>query len=280
LLANRGVGLAEHRLSGSSQVVIGGPGEQPRTAESRPASASEVKRAQRVVEETITRFLQAQASDETWQVDAKLTDAQVRLVPVDAQKISLRGGQPPGIGRQEFELTIDDAVHPATFLVAANVSQLSRVVVAAKAIGRGEIIRSTDLRLERPETATGSAETLHAVDDAIGMEAAQAIPAGAVLRRSLLRSPIMVRRGEAITVYSRTAGIRVRVSARAREDAALGDLVTVESLPDRKRYTARVCGPQEAEVYARAIQPASTAPSDPAPRPVGKLARSPGRSTE
>jgi flagella basal body P-ring formation protein FlgA len=90
------------------------------------------------------------------------------------------------------------------------------------------------------------------------MEAAQAIAAGTVLQKSHVRSPIMVRRGETIVVYSRAAGIRIRTAARAREDAALGDLVTVESLPDRKLYTAKVCGLQEAEVYARAMQ---TAPS-------------------
>jgi flagella basal body P-ring formation protein FlgA len=279
LLANRGIGLAEHRLSGSSQVIIGGFGEQAHTVEPRPVSSSVMKRAERAVGEAIVKFLQEQASaDDVWQVDAKLTDAQARLIPVDGQKISVRGGQPPWSGAQKFELTVDDAAHPASYAVTASVSQLARVVVAAKAIGRGDTIRSTDLRLQRPEAGAENAETFHAIDDVAGMEAAQAIPAGAVLQRSLLRSPIMVRRGEVITVYSRTAGIRIRVTARAREDAALGELVAVESLSDRKAYTARVSGLQEAEVYARAMQSAPLAPSDSMARSAGNSVRSHGRS--
>ena len=37
-----------------------------------------------------------------------------------------------------------------------------------------------------------------------------------------------------MTIYSRTAGIQVRVTARVREDGAMGDLVTIESLAQRR----------------------------------------------
>ncbi len=281
LLADRGISLAEHRLSGSSQAIIGGFAEQAPTAEPRPVGTSAMNRAKRAVEDAIAKHLQARASaDETWQIDAKLADAQARLVPADGQKISVRGGQAPWTGTQNFEIAVGDAAHPATFAVTASVSQLARVVVAAKAIARGDTIRGTDLRLRRPEPGAASGEAFHAIDDVVGMEAAQAIAAGALLQKSFLRSPIMVRRGETIAVYSRAAGIRIRATARAREDAALGELVTVESLPDRKPYTARVCGVQEAEIYARAMQAAPLAPSDSTPRSAGNLARSLGRSTK
>jgi flagella basal body P-ring formation protein FlgA len=315
LLADRGIGLVEHRLSGSSQVVIAGFGEAAGTAELRPLGASAMKRAQRAVEDAIVKHLEAQASaEEAWQVSAELTDAQARIVPADAQKISVRGGQTPWTGAQNFGVVVDDAAHPAPFAVVASVSQLPRVVVAAKPIARGDTIRSTDLRLRRPEPGVPSVEAFRAVDDVVGMEAAQAIAAGVVLQKSLVRSPIMVRRGETIAVYSRAAGIRIRTAAKAREDAALGELVSVESVPDRKLYTARVCGVQEAEVYARAMQATphalggpdktptnllaqgqsgvssgrsrepipvlSGARSDSTPRPVGNQSRSLGRSTK
>ena len=66
-----------------------------------------------------------------------------------------------------------------------------------------------------------------------------------------LRTPALVRRGDVVTVYARSAGIRVRTAARARDDGSQGDLVSVESLLDRSTFFARVSGIREVEVYAR-----------------------------
>ncbi len=281
LLCSRGVNSAELRLSGASQVIVGGPSEPARAAEPRTVSASAMKRAERAVSEAIVKLLETRVSaEETWQVDARLTDAQARLVPADGQKIVVRGGEPPWTGAQQFEVSGSDATGAAGFAVPASVERLPPVVVAAKAVGRGDTLRSTDVKLQRAAAGVERAGAFHAIEDVVGTEAAQAIAAGTVLQASFVRSPIMVRRGEVVTVHSRAAGIRIRVTARAREDAALGELVTVESLSDRKIYTARVCGLQEAEVYARAMQSAPPGPGDRPARPTGNLARNPGRSTK
>lgn len=280
LLCNRGVGSAELRLSGASQTIIEGVTEPARPAEPRPVSPSAVKRAERVVSEAIAKYLEEQASSgETWLVDVRLAEAQARLIPVDGRSIAVRGGQAPWSGAQSFEVATSSESGTGRFAVSAVVQRIPPVVVAAKAVGRGDTLRSTDLRLQRTESGADRTGTFHAIEDVVGTEATQAIPAGTVLQASLVRSPIMVRRGDVVTVYSRAAGIRIRVTARAREDAALGELVTVESLSDRKTYTARVCGLQEVEVYARALQTAPAGQGDRPVRPAATLARIPGRST-
>ncbi len=67
-----------------------------------------------------------------------------------------------------------------------------------------------------------------------------------------LRPPLWVHRGDVVTVYANTAGIRIRTTARARDDGSQGELVAVESLLDRSTYYARVSGIREVEVFARA----------------------------
>jgi flagella basal body P-ring formation protein FlgA len=75
----------------------------------------------------------------------------------------------------------------------------------------------------------------------------------------MLRTPLMVHRGEIVTVYARSGGVSVRTTARVREDGGMGDLVSVESLTERKGFIARVCGIRELEVFARAAQAESAA---------------------
>jgi flagella basal body P-ring formation protein FlgA len=65
-----------------------------------------------------------------------------------------------------------------------------------------------------------------------------------------VQAPLLVRRGEVITVVSQGGGIRVRTTARARQDGARGQLVRVESLDTREPYDVRVVGLREAAVFA------------------------------
>jgi flagella basal body P-ring formation protein FlgA len=97
------------------------------------------------------------------------------------------------------------------------------------------------------------------------MEARQPIPAGNVVYRELVKSPVLVKRGELITVSSQSGGFRVRTSARALQDCSHGELVQVESLQTKEKFEARVVGPREAAIAtitreeARSPYPVGTA---------------------
>ncbi len=95
-------------------------------------------------------------------------------------------------------------------------------------------------------------------EEVVGKEAVKAIAPGQTLDANYVRPQVLVHSGDVVTVYGRNAGITVRMPARARENGAQGELVTVESLLDRKALLARVCGLEEVEVYGGA---ATTSPS-------------------
>lgn len=124
-------------------------------------------------------------------------------------------------------------------------------LVDVRVSGASEVLIGTGVPVvERPKQATAEAPR----------QAAPEQPA----------EPPLVRRGEMVTVFARSAGVRVRTTARAYDDGALGEQIIVESPANRKKYVARVTGPQEAEVELAssniAAAPAPAAAS--APRPV------------
>src|SRR6185295_13221205 len=124
------------------------------------------------------------------------------------------------------------------------------VVVTTQALARGAIIRRGDVQLQPGQPAEGSVRVYQSLEDVLGKETTQVITVGQILDDSLVQHPLLVRRGDIVTVYARSAGIQVRTTARAREEGAHGELVTVESLADRKTFFARVSGPQEVDVFA------------------------------
>lgn len=264
LLIIRGINLVEHRFSGSSQVTVLGPGEQAETGR-RPLSVTVVKRAERQVCEAVIALLRERVSkSEPWDVDVRLDDGQARLVARAGAAISARGGMPPWEGPQRFEVTVKVPEGPVRFAIDARVTLPPAVVVAARSLLRGTVIRADDVQLQRGGPDDTPGDSFQSIAEVVNQETTRAIPAGKILERNLLRAPLVIQRGEVVTVYARSSGIRVRTTARARENGSLGDLILVESLLDRKAYYVRVSGIQEAEVYARAIRadrPAATGPA-------------------
>jgi len=252
----RGINLADHRFSGSSQVAVMGVGGETSGIQSeKPLSSSTARRAHRRVREAVLQYLQQHASAEgPWTVGLELDAAAARLAGAPGNRLAVSGGRPPWIGLQTFEVAADTPEGPARFLLQAEVTRPSAVVVAVRSLPRDALIRAGDVALDWTAAGTGPVEGFHSLDEVVGMQATRAIPAGKVIAPGSIRAPLLVRRGEVVTVRARSPGICVRTQARARDDGSLGELVAVESLLERKVYFARVEGVREVEVYARAHQ--------------------------
>lgn len=256
LLLLRGVDLLGHRFSGASQVTISGAG-RAETRSAEPVSASVAGRVQRELSEAIAAYLNRRCDQpRTWNVELDLDQPQLQALVADGQSYSVDGGTAPWVGRQRFRLVLDST----ELSVFADVSLPPSIVVAVRAIPRGALIRPGDVQLQAGGPQFNGGEALTSLEEAIGRETTQGIPAGKILDHDCVRAPLLVQRGEVVTVYVRSPGIKIRTTGRVRGDGSLGELVAVESLLNRKRYFARVCGVQEVEVYGRAIQ-AATEPS-------------------
>jgi flagella basal body P-ring formation protein FlgA len=127
------------------------------------------------------------------------------------------------------------------------------VVVALRSISRGSVFTAADVEIQDTQYSPRANERRVAVDSIeslIGMEARQPIAAGSIVFTEAVQSPIVVKRGELITVSSHGNGIRVKTTAKALHDCSKGELVQVESLQTKERFDARVVGPREAAIVA------------------------------
>lgn len=249
----RQVNLAEHRFSGASQVAVSASGESRQTEEATPSPAL-VKKAQQQVVSALARYLAQQTPiKEGWSVQPKLDAAAVKALATEGRITAVQGGQEPWEGSQRFEITVTSHAGPARMVVEAEISPSPMVVVTVVALPKGSLIRAGDVRLERAAQPENAADALRSLENAVDKETTQAIPAGVILQSQCVRPPVLVHRSEVVTVYSRSSGIRIRTTARAKEDGGVGELIAVESLTERKVFHARVTGVQEVEVYARAM---------------------------
>jgi flagellar basal body P-ring formation protein FlgA len=254
MLAARGINLAEHRFSGSSQVQI--TVEKKRADPEKPFNEQAAKRAEHRVYEAVLKYLQGQSgNNQPRTLQFQLTAAGQRAAATSTLPISVRGGNPPWSGLQQLIVSVETADGLANFPLDVRVSIPSSVVAAVHPLPRGAIIHSADITLVNGDASDdGEKGAFHTLAEVAGKQATRTIAEGKVITSDAVQAPHLVHRGDVVTVYARTAGIRIHTTARAKDDGALGDLVAIESLADRKSFTARVCGPRETEVFAQAAQ--------------------------
>ncbi len=282
LLLLRGINLTEHRFSGSSQVTILGRTEPvaepvPKKKRERPLSASNIARANRRVREAILKYLGEYVSDkQPWLVDFKLKTPSVRLLDGSTYPVVVTGGTSPWTGLQQFTVTVDTPDEPIQFSLDADVTLPPAVVVAVRSLRSGALILPSDVRLQRKDSSDDEEQGFRSIDEVVGKETTRAVGKGRALLQTMVRSPLLVRRGDVVTVVARAAGICVRTTARARDAGSLGDLIAVESLLNREKFLAQVSNTREVEVMARSIKAKSPATARHKPR---SLRREPNVAT-
>jgi flagella basal body P-ring formation protein FlgA len=259
LLLLRGVNLAEHQFSGSSEVAIRAAARPP-VAAVRPVSTVEIQRVKRRLSDALVKYLNEHtATQQDRSLDFELTEATARLVADPVAPIQITGGSAPWTGSQRFEILVTGPQGPAHASIDATVRVIAPVVVAVHPLTRGTVVREGDVALQRPASGYPAAAeklpgALHSLDEALGHELVRAVGTGSPVTSDALRPPLVVHRGEVVSVLARAGGIRIRTNARSRDEGSVGDLVAVESLLNRSTYYARVSGTRQVEVYARPPQ--------------------------
>lgn len=252
VLAERQVNLLENRLSGASVVEIVHARAVASVANSG-ATAASTARANKELRTALVSYLQSNVGkNEGFDVTVEVDESAVRALQQADYRFEVRGGQQPWVGRQRFEIVAVGQAEPIA--VEAEVSKSRVIVVATRSLGKGTIVQAADVAVVPLGTQRWVEGMLSQVDEVVGRETTQATAAGQILTNKSIQAQRLIQKGNVVTVYARSSGLKVRTTARAKEDGALGAVIPVESVLNRQAFFARVTGIDEVEVYARAIE--------------------------
>lgn len=114
------------------------------------------------------------------------------------------------------------------------------VVVATRAIRKGEPIDPGAIRLERREAATLHGSAVGDPQRVVGMEASRSIRAGAVMRAEWVERPALVERGERVRLVLHGPSLRIDAVGLALSRGAAGDTVRAVNADSRREVIGRV----------------------------------------
>jgi flagella basal body P-ring formation protein FlgA len=249
LLAANAVNVGFIQIHGAATVAISTPAVDAPKSLGGEIAAARPKRDD-VSQQTaaaILQYLKHLTGHELWEVTVNANPKLVDLCSMSGPQLTVGGGQAPWTGRQRFDVAGIGGVAPVT--TYANVVRVEMVVVAVRPIAAGDFIRATDVAL-RPHIGQMSDKIATSLEQVVGKETRQAIRADGLLYINQVRSPLLVRKGERVTVRARAGSVVARTYGTVQQDGSLGELVQVQALEGRERYAARVSGFRELEVFA------------------------------
>jgi len=200
--------------------------------------------------------------------DASPSDLRLRFSARDDSLLStLLAGRrieiQPGVTKRAGEripVTIwmykgDHVATRRTVLVEAQVRK--RVLIMTADVQRKAPIDASIVRKEDRWISPGGPKTVESLEEIKGSVARARIASGAVLRATMLESPIVIRKGERITIHCLGESIVLKVRARALSSGRVGERIECKMEGASQIFVARVDGPGRAVIalHADASEP-------------------------
>jgi flagella basal body P-ring formation protein FlgA len=115
-----------------------------------------------------------------------------------------------------------------------------RIVVPSHDIARGQTLAESDLTYATIQGGALMNNTVTNFDAVNGMEARRMLHAGEAMRADDVRRPIVVTKGQTVTMTFQAPGVELTAMGRAMSEGGIGDTVTVQNPASFRMITAIV----------------------------------------
>src|SRR3954447_18932942 len=165
----------------------------------------------------------------------------------------------PRFGRFDitFEIANERSSTPLRLRFTGTAVETVEAAVLARNIERNEVIKSSDVVVERRPKAEVGADYA-ARERAVGMQARRQLRAGQALKAADLAKPDLVQRDQTVTLIYEAVGLYLTVRGKALEGGTEGDVVNVLNLQSKRTVSGVVTGRGQITISAPATRPAVT----------------------
>ena len=140
-----------------------------------------------------------------------------------------------------FEIATENGIASTKLRFTGIAIETIEAAVLARNVERGEVLKSSDVVVERRPKAEAGADAA-ARDHAVGMQARRQLRANQALRVADLTKPDLVQRDQNVTLIYETAGLYLTVRGKALEGGTEGDVVNVMNLQSKRTVSGTVSG--------------------------------------
>jgi flagella basal body P-ring formation protein FlgA len=217
-----------------------------------------VERATRTITaDTVTQRILAAVAP-----DASSGDASVQLdnpalrfiVPAEASDAMALDGLnlDPRTGRFSVFVTAPpDAEHAQRQRVSGRVIYQVTIPVPSRGMAIGDVFGASDVTAIKLPRDRVAADAVTAAQQLIGKAARRILRAGETVRVGDVEEPIIVHKGEIVTIEIDTATMQLTAQGKALDDGAMGAAIRVTNTQSNRVIDAAVAGPNQVVIATR-----------------------------
>jgi flagella basal body P-ring formation protein FlgA len=151
------------------------------------------------------------------------------------------------------------AVMPALLLAAGSAfASTVRIVVPAHDIARGDTIGENDLTYATVDGAALMSGVPTKIDEVKGMQARRTLSAGQAFRGDDVRRPIVITKGQTVTMQFVVPGVELTAMGRAMSEGGIGDTVTIQNPVSYRMISGTVIAPGTVRATGPITAPVNT----------------------
>ncbi|HET7084232.1 MAG TPA: flagellar basal body P-ring formation chaperone FlgA [Rhizomicrobium sp.] len=118
-----------------------------------------------------------------------------------------------------------------------------RIVVPVHDIARGDVIADSDLTYTTVDGAALMSGVPTKIEEVKGMQARRMLSSGQPFRGEDLRRPIVISKGETVTMQFMVPGVELTAMGRAMSEGGVGDTVTIQNIASYRMISGIVTAP-------------------------------------
>lgn len=143
----------------------------------------------------------------------------------------------PGHGRRTGNMTVGVRCVDEkswSIYVPVKVNYYEQVVVAKRPLQRGKIINKDDVFLEKKNISYHADSYFTSVEDVIGRELVHSLQMGYVLGNRNLKLPVLIKRGQQVTLMAQSNNYEIRMEGEAMMDGSAGERIKVRNTRSKR----------------------------------------------
>jgi len=127
-----------------------------------------------------------------------------------------------------------NSTSPWTVYISAQIQLYGKVVQTLTPLGRGHILKSTDLVLVEEDLSRIRYGYFTDKNNLIGKQLRRQLAQGRVIKANYVKSKTLVKRGELVSIIAENTGYSVKMTGTAMASGALGDRIRVKNTSSKR----------------------------------------------
>lgn len=196
------------------------------------------------LEETVTHFLESYYSNvDVSQIEVNVgkLDPRLALAACD-DNLSMEFNDTSNSGGNITVQTRCEGPQNWSIYVPAQVGLFRPIAVANRTLNRGDVITHNDIGIENINISQLRQGYLESAETIVGQELRRPISKGEAFRSNILDAPMVIKRGDEVSIEMQAGSITVTSSGTAMGNGRIGQRIRIRNSQSERMLSAEVVG--------------------------------------